>query len=169
MSEAVPPVEKKKTTVTMHYESVVTCERPSEVETRITQHEFDMLCEGDPGKAEAKRDNAKNLFFAALIGLASLGATDWNTSLRQRPLPFYLFAIAFLLGLAWFGNAWHTFSKEVKQKQNDSVYSRTKIGIKTRLEAAAAAANSASIQIESNKSQEVQAGGSAVPAKDAAS
>lgn len=140
MSEPSQPIEEKKS-VTIHYESVVTCPRPSDLETQIRRHEFEMLCEGDTNKEEAKRDNAKNLFYAALIGLVGvLASADWATDLRQRPLPFYLFVLIFLLGVAWFGNEWRTFAWEVEQKQNDSTRSRLKADIQKRFEAASAAA-----------------------------
>jgi hypothetical protein len=116
MSDFQP--EEKSPSITVHYVSAVTCERPSEIETRITQHEFEMVCAADTNKEETKRDNAKNLFFAAVIGLAGLGSADWTTSLRQRPLPFYLFAAVFLFAVAWFGNEWRTFSGEVKLKSD---------------------------------------------------
>jgi hypothetical protein len=140
MSDTTQPPGEKKTAVTIHYESVVTCHRPSDIETQIRKHEFEMLCEGDTNKEEAKRDNAKNLFYAALMGLGGiLGSSDWTVGIRQHPFLFYIFVVVFLLGVAWFGNEWRTFAWEVKQRQNDSTRSRLKGEIQRRFEAAASA------------------------------
>ena len=142
MSEPNQP-EEKKPAITMHYVSVVTCERPTDVETRITRHEFELLCQGDTNKEETKRDNAKNLCIAAVISLAGiLASADWSTGFRQRPWPFYLFVIVFFVAVAWFGNEWRTFGQGVKQKRSDSIHARTMADIKWRLQAAANAAAS---------------------------
>ena len=139
MSERTRP-EQENLHATVHLVPVVTCPRPTDIQTYILKQEFETLCKGDTNKEQAKRDNAKHIFWAAVIGLIGvLASADWTVlNLRQRPWPFYFFIVAFLLAIAWFGNEWRITAQRVKDKQSESAYVSLKAGIQRRLDDAAA-------------------------------
>jgi hypothetical protein len=132
MSEPNQP--EKKPTGTIHMVPIVECPRPNDMGTMILKREFETLCQGDTNKYEAKRDNSKNLFCAALLGLIGvLASTDWETfSVRRHQWPFYLCVIGFTAAIAWFGAEWRTFSRSIQSRSDSSVYAQLKTEIGQR-------------------------------------